>query len=269
MTDWYIKFIADNSDANGDFPPPWAAFPSIERYSIGWRMGSGEGWAIAWHDFLKRFETPEEIKSYLKRQRPAPMNWADNVASVLDTDAPEYDDDNHDAWVEAQQKALLKEGLIKSDAAYENWCALYPDIIWPWEHSETPKKCARYRTREFWFVSRQIAEARKTGLEITKIPLAWKSMRAALETGEYKFKPKKGLKTLANMLCAGEVKAPWEMGLAPKSGECSFEMDMDFIDAFNLFAMSAFDDRPQLDAFLKRTKLPTEWEPWVDEHIHV
>lgn len=269
MDDWHIKFIADNSGPNGELPPPWAAFPSIERYSIGWRMGSGESWGMAWHEFLKRFETPAEIKAYLKRQRPAPMNWADNVASLLGIEEPDYEDDEYDAWVETQQKTLLSEGLIKSDVAYENWCALHPDIVWPWKYGETPKQAARYSTRDFWFFSRRIAEARGAGLDIPKIPTKWKSMRAVIETGEYKFKPQKGLKTLARMMCAGDVKAPWEMGLSPKSSECSFEMDMDFIDAFNLFAMSAFDDKPQLSAFLKRTKLPTEWEPWVDANIHV
>ncbi|MFR3181913.1 hypothetical protein [Dysosmobacter welbionis] len=30
-------------------PPPWMAFPEIERYSIGWRMGYGE-------DYIDRFD---------------------------------------------------------------------------------------------------------------------------------------------------------------------------------------------------------------------
>lgn len=29
-------------------PPPWLAYPEIERYSIGWRMGYGE-------DYIGRF----------------------------------------------------------------------------------------------------------------------------------------------------------------------------------------------------------------------
>ena len=29
-------------------PPPWLAYPEYERYSLGWRMGSGE-------DYLDRF----------------------------------------------------------------------------------------------------------------------------------------------------------------------------------------------------------------------
>ncbi|MBQ2988854.1 MAG: hypothetical protein IJD59_07105 [Clostridia bacterium] len=27
-------------------PPPFLAFPSYGRYSMGWRMGSGEGYVI-------------------------------------------------------------------------------------------------------------------------------------------------------------------------------------------------------------------------------
>lgn len=31
-------------------PPPWLAYPYIERFSIGWRMGAGE-------DYIDRFST--------------------------------------------------------------------------------------------------------------------------------------------------------------------------------------------------------------------
>ncbi len=27
-------------------PPPWIAYPHIERYSIGWRMGYGEDYIM-------------------------------------------------------------------------------------------------------------------------------------------------------------------------------------------------------------------------------
>ena len=40
-------------------PPPWLAFPDIERYSIGWRMGYGEDYiyidlVIGWIRFHLR-----------------------------------------------------------------------------------------------------------------------------------------------------------------------------------------------------------------------
>ena len=44
-------------------PPPWLAFPEIERYSIGWRMGYGEDyidWFGHWLDTL----SPEEQTEY-------------------------------------------------------------------------------------------------------------------------------------------------------------------------------------------------------------
>ena len=33
-------------------PPPWLAHREIERYSIGWRMGSGEDYIDRFSDWL-------------------------------------------------------------------------------------------------------------------------------------------------------------------------------------------------------------------------
>lgn len=39
-------------------PPPWLAYPEIERYSIGWRMGYGEDYLYKFSDWF--YSLPEE-----------------------------------------------------------------------------------------------------------------------------------------------------------------------------------------------------------------
>ena len=54
-------------------PPPWLAFPEIERYSIGWRMGYGEDYI---GQFWKWWKTlpPEEQDEY-RNLFPEPVTW--------------------------------------------------------------------------------------------------------------------------------------------------------------------------------------------------
>lgn len=48
-------FLEQKTDDCGWYPPPWRRYPSIPRFSIGWRMGYGEvymdGWC-QWYDAL-------------------------------------------------------------------------------------------------------------------------------------------------------------------------------------------------------------------------
>ncbi len=54
-------------------PPPWLAFPEIERYSIGWRMGYGEDYIYRFGDWLDTL-SPEERKEY-RSLFPEPITW--------------------------------------------------------------------------------------------------------------------------------------------------------------------------------------------------
>lgn len=54
-------------------PPPWIAYPNIERYSIGWRMGYGEAYIMKWHvwyDLLSEKEQKEYEELF-----PEPITW--------------------------------------------------------------------------------------------------------------------------------------------------------------------------------------------------
>lgn len=54
-------------------PPPWIAFPEIERYSIGWRMGYGEAYIDKWGTWFESL-TEEEVSAYQKLF-PEPVTW--------------------------------------------------------------------------------------------------------------------------------------------------------------------------------------------------
>ena len=55
-------------------PPPWIAFPEIERYSIGWRMGYGEGYLYdewgPWYHALSE----DDVQAY-QELFPEPVTW--------------------------------------------------------------------------------------------------------------------------------------------------------------------------------------------------
>ncbi|MBR6744706.1 MAG: DUF1768 domain-containing protein [Clostridia bacterium] len=56
-------------------PPPFLAFPSYGRYSMGWRMGSGEGYVIKFGAWLRRF--CEEDQRIYQNLFPSPITLFD------------------------------------------------------------------------------------------------------------------------------------------------------------------------------------------------
>ena len=52
-------------------PPPWIAYPEIERYSIGWRMGYGEEYICRWGGWWETLTEKEfwMMKEQEKRRR--------------------------------------------------------------------------------------------------------------------------------------------------------------------------------------------------------
>lgn len=54
-------------------PPPWIAYPEIERYSIGWRMGYGEDYIVKWSAWFDALSEAEQ-KAY-EELFPEPSVW--------------------------------------------------------------------------------------------------------------------------------------------------------------------------------------------------
>ncbi|WP_437677877.1 hypothetical protein [Sorangium sp. So ce131] len=267
--------LGEHLDAHGDLAPPWERFPDYERHTIGWRMGAGEDWLGLWSVFLEQLPPdPEARIAYLRRHPPAPISWADAVHDVLcPTGRGEDDDDGGDeddpAAAARRRSALLEQGLIASDVSYSIWLGQQNDLRSPWEGGETPESAARYNTRAFWFWSRRVAELRRGG-EWTPpaVPETWRACAHALASGDAgPVDPREGLLSLARMFCAGQVKAPWQLGLKLADFADSFDDGMGYVDAFRLWGMSAFDDAHHLRRYLEATRAPPGWEAWVAEQL--
>ena len=56
-------------------PPPFLEFPSYGRYSMGWRMGSGEGYVMKFGAWLERF--CEEDQKIYQNLFPSPITLFD------------------------------------------------------------------------------------------------------------------------------------------------------------------------------------------------
>ncbi len=59
MTEYKLKKLKDKKL----LPPPWIAYPEIERYSIGWRMGYGESYICKWGQWYTSL-SEEEHEEY-------------------------------------------------------------------------------------------------------------------------------------------------------------------------------------------------------------
>lgn len=276
----YRARLAEHLDPNGDLAPPWERFPTYERYTIGWRMGTGEDWLVMWRIFLDDLDPAYEVRlAYLKRHPPAPVTWASWVYAILHPDDEDEDDEDEDdedddleeeARVAAERRAALLElGVVASDVAYPTWLRQQQTMVWPWTNSEMPENAARYWTRDLWFWSRRVTELRADPRWTPPpVPDAWQPCASPLATGEAgSLDLRRGLLSLAQILSAGEVVPPWKLGLTLDDFADSFDEDMGYVDAFRLWGMSAFDDRDQMRRYLDATGMPESWAGWVAEQF--
>tara|TARA_Y100001956_G_scaffold77791_1_gene88681 strand:+ start:316 stop:636 length:321 start_codon:yes stop_codon:yes gene_type:complete len=60
--------------------PPWTAFPEYERYSVGWRMGPGEDYWHAFHQWIRSLDRPDVDK--FVSAYPEPENWTGFFGSI-------------------------------------------------------------------------------------------------------------------------------------------------------------------------------------------
>ena len=212
--DYYREHLAKKLDEHGDIVPPWAKYPDYERYCLGWRMGAGEGWLCFCSVFLETLPTDYATRlAYLRRHPPAPLSWASHVVWVLRAgdgdESGEEEDESGEEEKEADIARLRDLGLVKSDAAFANWCALHGEGYVPDLFEESPLVAARDRTRVFAFWSR--AHAVKPALP-AKLGAGWSDCEAALRGDVGEPNLEEGLLTLAKFFCAGRVRTPGNSG---------------------------------------------------------
>ncbi len=120
MSDWREAARArlpGELNAQGDLVPPWAKYPTYERYTIGWRMGGGESWLGYWHLFREALPRDEATRlAYLRRHPPAPICWADHVWHTLYPDEPEPEELEDEDAEEARAEAM--ESTLEMDMGY-------------------------------------------------------------------------------------------------------------------------------------------------------
>lgn len=56
-----------------DFEAPWEAFPSVPRFSIGWRMGRPETQLMDWHDRYAALGKWQRREYRRKHRAPLPL----------------------------------------------------------------------------------------------------------------------------------------------------------------------------------------------------
>jgi len=79
---WVRKIIEQELTPQGDLLPPWKKYPEIKRYSIGWRMGKGEVYMIAWREWSHEMGKDQKI-DYFKKYSPIPLEWLDWLAYLF------------------------------------------------------------------------------------------------------------------------------------------------------------------------------------------
>lgn len=68
------RAVAAELAAHGTLVPPWVKYPEIPRYSIGWRMGSGEWYAWMFGTWWEQLS--EADRAVYRAKWPPPEDWA-------------------------------------------------------------------------------------------------------------------------------------------------------------------------------------------------
>ena len=147
--EYYEEHLESALDENGDVMPPWAKFPTIARYSIGWRMGGGEDWRA----FFNIFERTAWARRRGARGVPsAPPARTAHVGQLgAETARTRKARRAAPAGRAAPARELTAEGLIGEDACYRRYVELEAPRL-PWSVPRTtPVKAARYSLRPLWF----------------------------------------------------------------------------------------------------------------------
>ena len=77
-----LKTIPFPDPPTYDYPmePPWKVFPDYSRFSMGWRMGPGEGFIMEYRSWFKAL-TDKETFNY-KEKHKEPEEWVGFFDSI-------------------------------------------------------------------------------------------------------------------------------------------------------------------------------------------
>ena len=119
---WVKETIAKELTPQDDLLPPWQKYPEIHWGSIGWRMGYGEVYMIAWNKWASQLKQ-EQLIEYFKKHTPIPVEWLSwvsncfgdkNIAHEIFLGGGNFDGIR---WLEKQGLASFSEFI----SWFENW----------------------------------------------------------------------------------------------------------------------------------------------------
>ena len=133
-------------------PPPWLAHREIERYSIGWRMGSGEDYIDRFGDWLDALSSEERTEYRTLFPEPVTwMGWWDDEDKV---EVLEHGDSWVDAWQPEGQPKYTHQWL-QQEFSMGRKRELY--LFWghqPAEGGQLTKSClSQWWMEDFWSIA--------------------------------------------------------------------------------------------------------------------
>lgn len=263
-----------------ELEPPWAAYPWIPLGSIGWRMGSGEGYLMEWGSYVREaYKTADAAIEYLQRHPPAPHSWRGWIASWLagigvDPNADEVADDDVDSsW----DDRVDDEGLIAEDAAYQVFVrnSLRGDgMTVPWESvRETPYNALRYSPRELGWWARWLATEcpdRAAYLATQPPPREdWANIERSARTGVAVVPYETGgLEAIVCTLVAtGTLPPAWTAGHEPRGSISYDDEKADDRDYWLWWVTDTFEDSSSWRRYLAAwPPAPESWDTAFAEH---
>lgn len=132
-------------------PPLWLAYPYISRYSIGWRMGSGESYRDKLWDWFDNELSKSEQAEY-KEMFPAPKRWYGFWEEDEESEADETND------MEFFQNDLFmnfwqKDGKPLFDLEWLKGCCNRgekPEYLFFWGHRPSPNGITKSCLSQWW-----------------------------------------------------------------------------------------------------------------------
>lgn len=118
---WLQPYIAKMLEQYGDFPPPWIYASNSHPVSMGWRMGDGETFIMAfWRWWKKEAKSFNEKVAYFLKW-PPPPRWCGWVAETIWDFEAELSDEEFDfSEYFAQMKSFGFEGTDQFHEDFNN-----------------------------------------------------------------------------------------------------------------------------------------------------
>lgn len=133
-------------------PPPWIAYPEIERYSIGWRMGYGESYIDRWGVWFDNL-TQDERNAY-QELFPEPVTWKGYWNEEYEEDCYQRNEFVMELW---RENGMPKYSIEQIREAYVR--GERPEYIFFWKAKPSPDGSVTKSCLSQWWKSDFLAAA--------------------------------------------------------------------------------------------------------------